>query len=568
MKTFSPIKFFTPVCFVLVMGFVSAGLAEFNRTAQDFKTEDDCNKFCSRPTNTKLNSEEKEVCIKGKDTNDGPNTATDKCLKLEIANCKEYYSCDKLPTKKDQEAKCDKAFEKYDKESEDLKEACDSMDADSSKTCRQRIDSCESRGGSAGPKGSNAQQFTNLMMSAYMQKNGLSLPNDPEAKDANALNSCTDFTNDKTEKARDKFEQKQDKLKQKIADLKKSISEEREKRDNEVADAKKENNEIEAQVQKVREKVKEAIRKVDEKKGERMRKLNEDIAKSAIAIRNINNAIIKQKELSESVKFDYAQKVVQFSEDKVSKQCKAAVETAKACFVKSSKGQKSTDPKDTCSNFSLTAKGAKGTAELKQKLKDIQDACFEQAKLSTDKARFEQQKSLRSIETDITEKTNQVKDAQNDLERRQNDFKSIGAESDKEKSDEENNANTEIDNLAKKTANVTEKMQTANARRELRMKELEEQAFQTQNELAASKLEITNTGESFKSTFSEARRAIKRGEAARLTAIDVCCPDRDVKTEVLTKGTKNNDPRCGRLVSDGKETKSSGRSTKGAEGQD
>lgn len=533
MKTFSPINFFTLVSFVLVMALGSAGFGGFSECLQQCKKDNDITRMPP-----------------------GGNLDT---TKENLATCQS--DC------RDLASRCDKAIDKYDKDADDLKDACASMDANSSKTCQQRINACESRGGTGGPGGSTTDQFMNMMMSAYMQKNNLSLPNDSNAQDANALQSCTDFTNDKTERAREKLEQKQEKLQQKISDLKDKIYKEKEEIDKENARLSKETNEIDVERQKVDEKVKEAIRKVDEKKGERMRKLNEDVAKSAIAIRNINNAIIKQKEATESIKFDYAQKVVQFSEDKVNKQCKAAVETAKTCFVKSSKGQKSLDPKDTCSNFSLTAKGAKGTAELKQKLKDIQEACFEQAKLSTDKARFEQQKSLRSIETDIAEKSNQVKDAQNDLERKQNDFKTIGAESDKEKSDEQANADKQLENFTNKLSGITADVQQARTRRNARMEELNAQIKSLEDEVKAAKLGITAKGESFQSTYSEASRAIKKGEGSRQGAIDVCCPKYDPKNRSLTLKLNENDSRCIRLVTDGDEIRSSGRSTKDSSGE-
>ena len=297
------------------------------------------------------------------------------------------------------------------------------------------------------------------------------------------------------------------------------------------------------------EAVKKAIRTVDEKKGEQLRKLNEDLAKSAIAIRKKNEEIIQEKEKVERIKFDNAQKMMQFTQDKISTQCQSAIDTAKQCFIMSSKGQSSNDPKNPCAGFTISAKGAKGTAQLKAKVAKVKEACFEQASMAVNKSKFDLATTLRASEMVLLNKNNEITDAKNDIERRQNDNASISAESEKEKTDEQKNAEKQIENLTNKLDRISKSTQEAIQHSNEKMQQFMNEINELNTKKLAAKMGVLDS-EELDTSLSDAEAVISSRESARKNAITSCCADDKIDPDKSYSDTeiKNMKPNCQTLV--------------------
>ena len=527
MKSISPIKFFTAVSFLLVS---LSGFA-VDKTVM---TKERCESNCKR--DTKLSAAESDTCKTEAGTGSGVGDAIRKCLDDKIKSCNN--DCDQYDSKSDlSEGKrdCKDATKEYRTASEKASGACDSFEKVASggskikNTCDQRIEQCRKKinsgvGGEPETTETSNNDLMKMMVNTYAQTNypGVN-PTDFSADGAAVGPSCSSYKTKEDRKDAKNDQKERDKevkaLKDKINDENKKITEENAKLREKTAD-------IDIDLAKVEEAVKKAIASVDEETGKRLRQSQDDLAKSAVAIRNLNSTIIKRKEDSESIKFDFAQKMMQFSEDKINTQCQAALDTAKQCFIQSSKGQGTNDPKSTCAGFTISAKGAKGTAQLKAKIGKVRDACFEQASQTVNKAKFEQGKSLRTIETDISEKTNQVNDANTDITRKQEQSTQINEESDKKKTQEQDNADKQTENFKKKLDGITKSTQEAIAHANQKIVELNNQINDLNKKTAEIKMGIAQPEDAMNS-LSDAESVISARENARVSAVKACCPNDD-----------------------------------------
>jgi len=510
MKSISAIKFFTAVSFLIV--------------SLQIKTSSAFAESAGTPLTVTKTQAEVEIAFCG-----------DKSNKTKSLGLWKKYSCDGDPSNTD----CKTDMKDYQSAADKASGACDSFEKVPGKnknTCEARINACRKKinsGVSPESTPTSTNDLTGTLMTIYMRKNYPDAgPSDNGTNGtAGAPPSCTNFTPKDARKDK-KNENKE--LDTQIKQIKKEIADEKKKINEENVKLREKNAETDSELQKVDESLKKAILSVDKKKGEDLRKLNEDIAKSAVTIRAINAAIIKSKGEAETIKFNHLQVMQQFTEDKINTQCQAALDTAKQCFIKSSKGQGSQDPKDTCAGFTISAKGPSGTAQLKLKIQKVRDACFEQASLAVNKANFENSKSLRAIETDITEKTNQVNDANKDMTRKQNDFAAINTESDKERTNEETNAQKQIDNLKAKLDRTSKSTQEAIFVSNQTLAQLEKELNDQVTNQAAIKMGVLKP-EDLNNALGDAESLIAAREIARETAIKSCCPDETSKSAVCTQ---------------------------------
>lgn len=557
MNTISPIKLLTAVGFLLVSMNSSFG---FGEEEIEYKTAEACAavKCVTTPdiiAECKTDLTESTKSSNGDTSVKEPTASAIKtCTKNKFDTCKTEI-CGNYSTIKDLKNQCATDTEKFEKAAEEASGACssflndpaDKKSKNNEASCKDKINACRTKistitrskdeaaaaGDPSNTKGTD--EYADVLGNIFGQQE-----DDSESK-ADKFNpdakACLNF---KSKDARKENKTETKDLKREIKQLLKDIADEKKKINEENAKLRKENADLKSDEQKVNEAMKKAIRSVDEKKGEQLRKLNEDLAKSATAIRKMNLEIIKQKEAAETIKFDYAQRMMQYTSDKINTQCQAAIDTAKQCFIKSAKGQASSDPKDPCVGFTFSGKGAKGTAQLKAKIQKVREACFEQASMSVNKSKFEQGKALRTIETDILEKTNQVSDANKDIERRQTDFASITAESDKEKSDEIKNAEDQIANLKDKTAELAKSTNEAITLSNQRIAELQEQIRLLNVDINAMKTLSVGSDE-LENTFNDAYTVIKKKERARQAAIKSCCPVDNKDAEGLCAQFKEED---------------------------
>ena len=525
MKTISPIKFLTAVGFLIV----SLGFETNAQTTSAVETREACENGCDGTSASECKTKYADDASKEQSCND---LAEKKCR----AKCKSKTSEAQLDKK---EGKCDSATDKYNTAATAASGACESFEkvTGSDKTTKQSANTCDARINACRKKinsgvgadsssddpssGNSSTDLMKTMMGIYVQNQfPKANPNQFPMDGTTTGPSCTNFVPKDARKEK-KAEQKD--LDTQIKDLNKSITEEKKKITDENAKLREKNADIDSDIQKVEEALKKDIAKVEGAKRDRLVKLNEEIAKSAANIRNLNSVIIKRKEDSESIKFDYAQKMQQFTSDKILTQCQSALDTAKQCFLKARKGQVSGDSKDVCAGFTFSGNGAKGTAQLKAKIQKVQDACFEQANMSVTKANFEQGKSLRTIETDITEKTNQVNDANNALSRNQTASTAEDTASAKETADVSDNSQKQIDNLKTKLAGLTKSTQEAVQVSNERLQQLANQLNDLNTKKAAAKMGIAEP-EELNDSLQDAEGLISARENARKTAMTACCP--------------------------------------------
>ncbi len=584
MKTISPIKFLTAVGF-LIVSLSAANLFSAEAKADAKKTEDTetssaCNAKCdSKKATYTTECEQENSSEKAKDSYAGTIRS---CVSEKISDCKSKAECADKESAKDKKTSCVAATKEYATAATAASGACESFEKvtgsdkttkQSANTCDARINACRKKinsGVGAGnsnddpSSGNSSSDLMKTMMGIYVQREfPKANPNDFPIDGSTTGPSCTNFVPKDQRKAK-KDEQKS--LDTEIKDLNKNISDEKKKITDENAKLREKNAEIDTDIQKVEEALKKDIAKVEGTKRDRLVKLNEEIAKSAANVRNLNSVIIKRKEDSESIKFDYAQKMQQFTSDKISTQCQAALDTAKQCFLKARKGQVSGDSKDVCAGFTFSGNGAKGTAQLKAKIQKVQDACFEQANMSVTKANFEQGKSLRTIETDITEKTNQVNDANNALNRNQTASTAEDTASAKESADVSDNSQKQIDNLKTKLERTTKSTQEAVQVSNERLQQLANQLNDLNTKKAAAKMGIAEP-EELNDSLQDAEGLISARESSRVSAMKSCCPSVDPEKSYSGKELAAIPSECRSLAAGGtKQVDDKGRSSGAKQG--
>jgi hypothetical protein len=547
MNTISPIKFLTAVGFLIVSLSAGSLLGAETKEACIARKSKELKKACLSETDP----QKKSYCVGNANSEAGEDS---ECVAL-----------DSKEDIKDKESKCDSAIKDYNDAAKDARGACESFEKVSGggkNSCQARIDACSKKIGSAVAGGSNPDEtetsdekqsgagaLTSLVSNLVMQKYYPNAATGGASGNKSASPSCVNYKSkeDRKEKKNDKkdLDREISKIKEKIADEKKKITEEN-------AKLREKNADIDADIQKVDAAVKKAIRSVDEKTGERLRASNEELAKNATNIRNINAVIVKRKEDAETAKFDYQQKMVQYTEDKINTQCQTAIDKAKQCLVKSAKGA-ATDPKGECAGLEFSGKGAKGTAQLKAKIGKIRDSCFEQANLAVSKAKFEQSKSLRTIQTDIDEKLNQINDLNEAMERKKTNDEGINTEASKEKTDEQKAADQETSNLQKKLSLLGQSTSEAVQHSNTVIGELQKEL----NDLVAKKTAV-DLGildpEELDNSYSDATALIQGREEARQSALNVCCPELKVDASKSYSSAQVRDfnkrsPKCGPLIS-------------------
>ncbi len=571
MKSISPFKFFTAVGFLIVSmsagsSWSAAPVKVEEKKSGNVETKESCQDDCEGVDNSSACTQHKDKPV--------DETA---CLSKIVNTCK--LRCKNKPTQasldkkesddksaaKELKADCNTATKEYNTAVKDARGACESFEKVSGgekNSCQNRINSCRKKIGSAvagdefpdeketaDKEKKGGDDLFGTLFGIAQQKLGGDDPN--KQTSPNSSPSCVNYKSkeDRKEKKNDAKDlvKEMQRIKEKIADEKKKITEEN-------AKLREKNSDIDVEIQKVDEAVKKAIRSVDEKKGERLRKSNEDLEKSAIEIRNLNAIIVNEKEKAESKKFEYAQEMLKFSEDKINAQCETEIEKAKQCFIKASKSP-ATDPKDPCYGVAFSGKGAKGTAVLKAKVLEVRKVCFEMANSTLTKAKFEQSKSLRQIQKTIEEKLNQIQDANNAIERKKNDSININAESDKERTDEEKSAETQKNNLTQKLSKLGESAKEAVSHSNDKIAEFQKEL----NDLTAKQLAVKMgilEPEELDNSLSDAEGLIGEREGARQNAISVCCPELAISsdksyTNKEIKDFNKKNSKCGSLIRGG-----------------
>jgi len=444
--------------------------------------------------------------------------------------CEEVVACfakidEEKRDKKDEEQKCSSALKEYTDVRKKTGNACSKFEStgkSSKNSCKDRVDACRKkiRSGMSGSSGNDTTALMQTMTSIYMQKN---YPDAAQAGFAFDSGEGLGPSCVKYQSKEDRKEAKQDaeKLEDKIARIKEKIADEKKKINDENAKLREKTDDLANERLKVDEKLKEEIAKLDKDKQAKAAQIAKEISENSNSIRKLSNQIVKFKEQAEAIKFEHTQKMIQFAEDKVNTRCNTAIDQVKACFMNNTK-KKPVDPKDPCAGYVLSAKGAKGTAELKQKLEKVKEACFEQESSAVKKSNYDNASKLRDVESNITEYTAQINAANQALAQKQKEYQEIGSLDDKDKENANTNANKQLEQMTQKADNLTrsttEAVQTSNAK----IAEFQKELNEINTKKTAQKMGIADA-ESVEYTFSEAESAIEEQESAYTSAYNKCC---------------------------------------------
>ncbi len=458
-------------------------------------------------------------------------------------------NCSALDSAKEKAQLCSSATEKWKSAIAKHGDVCSSFSSTGSSkdSCLKKINDCSGQVASLVTPGSDK---SNSIDDLFNQAMGIfKASQDQQQQTGKSVNeSCYQFSNEKIEKANEKREEKISKIREKIEDQQKKQNEANEK-------LSKETSEIKADQQKLNAELKKTLQKLEVTKREKFTKINEEIQANSTSIRKLSTEIIKSKQAAEKVKFEHQKKMLEYTEDKINQQCKSAIDTAKICFIKASKGMKFTE-KDTCSNFSLNGTGTKGTAELKKKLKQVSDACFEQSNQSVSTKKYEYADFLRNSDMEIKEKQEQISDANKSLELKKTEFDSVTKENEKEKSDEEQNVQEQMTNLTQKLQALQENIEKTKATAQVAQDKLNQDlaaltAVKINRDLGLDGGESNNR--SLKVVTDEARNALNDINNERLSAFDACGCGATEDSTVLNKAPKkdqNISRICTQLSSD------------------
>ena len=476
------------------------------------------------------------------------NNEWENCKEKLVIKCKAVAcsSKDNRVSNKEKIASCETSVKDWKDTAGKSAGACDDFEKvkSSSNTCENRIKACEKKisetarliNTSEGATGSTGGTM-DVLLQFYAQKNNI----DPKQfnKDGELLNTtnCVKFSNDKVEERREKQETKLEKIDDKIKEIKRKIAEHEKDIAKENENLRKENATLDEEKEKIQTTYAENVAKIDVKKREKYTALNKSIQDNLVKIRNMNSVIITLKEKLEKLKFDYNQNMINFAEDKVSSKCDDAVRAANSCFTRLNKGEKIDMKDQNCGGLSATGKGITGTGVLKTRLTQIRNACFENFTMQQNSMRYDHQTKVRTLEQEILEKQNQIKDLNNAANLEKQEFDAITAENEKEKTNETDSKTKKESNLAAKLESFTKTMneKIANSQKQLDIltKEIEE--------LVTRKLPGTlgiipdAEGNNVTVSFKEARKAIEASELSRIDAYEKCGCEKDATNKICTK---------------------------------
>lgn len=351
---------------------------------------------------------------------------------------------DTFPSSKESKLTCAEAQKDYAKANE--QNPCPT--AANSKACYEKIESCKASTGLAGVDGlaTGNENIDSLANSALEMIKATQAAKQNSATDVQADRSCYSSLRVGDKAAAKERKSRQDQIKKDIEAADKERREANER-------LSKETNETKVEQQKLQAETTKTLQKLDVEKREKLTKMNEELQKAGTEIRKQTTEIVKIKQAMEKMKFENQKTMLAYTEEKINQQCKSALDTAKVCFVKASKGVKFSK-EDTCSNFTFSGSGTKGTAELKRKLKQVNDACFEQSNQSVSTLKYEYADKVRTYEMDIKEKQEQIADANKALEAKKTENEAITKETDTQKSQEQKSLEEQMANFAEKLTDL------------------------------------------------------------------------------------------------------------------
>jgi hypothetical protein len=442
---------------------------------------------------------------------------------------------------KEAKSSCAAAFKDYTDASTKATDACQAFDRTrrSNESCKSKVDAC------AAKIASFSQPFNT--MDPTENENGVeALQEIATAKIYQSLGqqtnasgflagqgSCVKAT-DKTfarQEKKDKDRERKD-LKEKIKTLNDDITKYKE-------DIDKQRNEVNEELAKIEAENKKQMLDKDKKSQEETAKLSKSSVEVGKRLRSLALSSTKEMQNLANINFEYQSAMLELTDDKISQKCTQEFESLKAGLVNSKMANippnASADEKKQYDALAVLAaqfkaKGIKGTGEMRTMLLNARKACFERSNTSRNKNKLINSQAVKNSQDKLDEIKNSMADENKNVALDQDNLKKLQEQTDKEKSADEAEKQTKIENLNKKLAALIKTTEERTKTTNDRIKELNAEI---------AKLTLVEIAD-VKANYSDATTAINKGEEQQSAAWDACgCSDKAIY--------KVNERQCGRL---------------------
>lgn len=434
MKSFSPIKLFTPVMFFLVMCLTTISWGNEG----DTKNSDTKDKSLICEQRHKKDTIEYNNCL-------------DCILKPGSEAC---------GASSETKTECKSAFDKYFESFDEVNNACSALTnvntkkksktIDPKNECSKKIRECHAQNEKASSSNAEnpAEQSGSMtdILSDVLSKMG----NKAEDGSSTSSGSCMlDYDNKKLEDAEKDYKTAKKDLQKEINDLNKDIISEKKEMDKTHADIDKKVNEYNKDHEK-------EMRSLDKEMRERLKANSDSLVESGKKVRELSKKMLAVQKSVKQISFEFEKSKQDTTEQKIALKCNQAIAVAKKCMIDSyKKSAPSTD--EQCKNFpKIMTRGTKATAEFKAYLQNISNSCYEELNTAKERAEFKNQQALENANEEMTELQAQLKDEQSVQQNAQTDLQKIAQESDREKNELANALAKELETLAQEKIKATE----------------------------------------------------------------------------------------------------------------
>ncbi len=510
MKSFSPIKLFTPVMFFLVMCLTMISWGEEPAYENRETCVADVIEICSIKCETDYKGEPTKIT----DCQTGCSRPSKTLV------CNKYFSESKIGT---QETSCKESMKEFDKTNDEATSVCSALTnrtaakksskkTDTVNNCSNKIDECDKAIKSASSANAeNPEEQKDVFSDILSGMGGLF------GDDANSTSSSDGCLEDYSTKANDdadkEFKSDRKELQKELNELEDDITKEKKELDEKITKIEKET----IQFNKDHEK---EMRTLDKEMRERLKANSDSLVESGKKVRELNKKQLAVQKSVKQISFEFEKSKQDTTEQKIDLKCKQAILIAKKCMIDSYQQKVTMGSEDQCKNFpKVMSRGTKATAEFKAYLQNISDACYEELNTAKDRASFKNQQALENATEEMTELQSQLKDEQSVQQNAQNDLQKIAQESDREKNELAAALAKELAALSNEQIKATE---TANKK----ITDLNKRIVDMQRKLAELELK-RRTGA--KSATRIARNVIAKSNTAYNEAKDSCGCDSDSK---------------------------------------
>ena len=438
MKSFSPIKLFTPVIFFLVMCLTMISWGETGSK----NTQPTINLGNPR------NLEDEEKLRKDDEAREERSEAKQACKSAQ----------EKLEETLDEATNVCSALTNRSASSSKQKKETTVND------CSKKIDECDNlnKAASSGNSG-NPEEQQNAFGEILGAFGGL-LGDSAGSSSGACMEEYSTEANDKAEKdyKDDKKELEKDmaKLQEDIIDDEKGLNEK-------LVD-------IEKKINELNKDDKKDMRDKDKEMRELLKTNSDSLVVSGKKVRDLNKKMLATQKAVKRINFNFKNTESERASQKIALQCNQAIQTAKKCMLEAYQNKGAAASAEVCKDVpKVLNRGTKATAEFKKLIQSISDTCYE--RLNADKANkeYENQQAIENANEEMTELQAQLKDELSVQQNAQTDLQKIAEESVRENNELAAALANELETLAKEQMTLTQNSQKSVQDKQKRIKDLE-----------------------------------------------------------------------------------------------